>query len=1243
MKLNTFAKSALILVALALVFTGTWVAIDATELSLNVSSIIAEAGGGCGGCGGGGGTTYTVWVWGYIQPQIDGGGGGGGGSYPSCTLNANPGSITPGQSSTLSWNTMDVTTVSIDHGVGSVATNGSVSVSPSVTTTYTLTADGPFGDVTCQQTVVVTPPPTPVCSADLSKDRLVWSTVNATSVAINTLTAGSPVISAPYALSGTHNFVPPLGVGTHSYNLTATGPGGSVLCAVTVTITPQPAPTCTLSANPTSITTGGMSTLSWTTTNVTSVSINQGIGAVTANGSTAVSPNSSTIYTLTATGPGGTVTCTQGITVIPPPIPVCTLNLSPTAISWTTTNATSLTLVSTTGSPAVPTPALDGSFNFNSDLGAGTHSYTLTATGAGGSVVCIGTIHIDPPPSTPACTLNANPTSIITGGSSILSWTTSNATSISIDQGIGAVSTANGSVTVTPATTKTYTLTATGPGGTVTCQKTITVSANPPPTCSLTASVSTINSGNPVTLSWTTANATSVSIAPEYRDVGTNGSKIVRPSATTTYILTATGPGGTVTCEKTITVTVSPTPVCSLDLSKNQISWTSTNATAVSIVPTTASPAIPSPQALSGSFNFVPALGVGTHTYSMTATGPGGSVLCGVTVTVTPNPAPTCTLNANPTTIAPGGSSTLSWTTTNATSIVITQGIGTVTANGSTSVSPATSKTYSLTATGPGGTVACQQTVVVTPPATPACTLTATPSSVSAGDASALSWTTTNAVTASIDHGVGTVTPIVSGSTAVSVSSTVTYTMTVTSPFGATNTCQTTITVTTPGPACTISVSRSAIKTGESVTVSWTSINATSGSITGGVGSVSPVSAGSIDMFPPSDTTYVGTFTGPAGTVSCQKTVTVSPGTTGCTGNCGGGLNPPNVVLFKQPTNQPLAFVSLAQIPYTGFEAGPALTVLFWLAIGIFSALIAYVVAGRGGIRFVFSRMNTARPLLFMGGKNMRPKEREEVYGNAYPIAEEMRQATARVNAVVTTPTATQSAPAPLPLQTPIQSSVATPRAVDGIPELSAVIESRAHAAGVLMSPEAVTLASESSTDRVEALKFFGEILNEAVRTIPRENGWIMLTAPRFSEIADKKRIPTLSATIPVSAILASVESHIKAPEISIDETVAATFAKAVLAGDRDSAFGIIRSLEHDGVRPTALMTSTATVFDALYRSRKDNRTVADATLAEKAQNLSNDELARLVSIFTHSLDAVYTSPFTGVKLALAQAFEVIA
>ncbi len=1250
MKTSVIKKSVLVVAALIAIFAaGAWFSIDAAQISFDTSSITANADIGCGGCEP---IVFNVWDWNdsYQPPNADGGGGGET-PYPSCVLSANPVTITAGQSSTLTWYTDNITSVSIDHGVGSVAVNGSTSVSPSVTTTYTLTGSGPYGGVNCQQTVIVTAPPTPVCSADLSKDHLIWSTVNATSVTITTLTAGSPVIPPPYGLSGTYNFVPPLGAGTHSYNLTATGPGGTVLCAVTVTITPQPAPTCTLTANPTSITAGGSSTLSWTTTNATSVSINQGIGSVTANGSTSVSPTTSKVYTLTATGPGGTVTCTQGITVIPPPMPVCTLSLSPTNISWTTTNASSITLVSTTGSPAIPSPGLNGSYNFNPDLGPGTHSYTLTATGAGGAVICIGTIHIDSTPPPPTCTLSANPTAILTGASSVLSWTTTNATSISINQGVGTVSTANGSVTVTPSTTKTYTLTATGPGGTVNCQTTITVSNNPPPTCSLTASVSTIASGQSATLSWTTANATSVSINQGIGAVSTSGSTSVHPTTTTTYTLTATGPGGTVTCVRTITVTTSPTPVCSLDLSKDQISWTSTNATAVTITPVTASPAIPSPQALSGFFNFVPPLGFGTHTYTMTATGPGGSVLCGVTVTVTPNPAPTCTLDANPTTIAPGGSSTLSWTTTNATSIVITQGIGSVTANGSTSVSPSTSKTYALTATGPGGSVTCQQTIVVTPPATPSCTLSANPSSVSAGDASALSWTTTNAVSASIDHGVGTVTPVIAGSTAVSISNTITYTMTVTSAFGATNTCQTTITVVGPAPACTISVSPSSINTGQSVVVSWTSSNVTSGFITGGVGSTSPVSGGSITMFPPSSTTYVGTFTGPNGTVSCERSVTVAP--TGCTGNCGGGFNQPTVTLSGQPTNQPLAFVSLAQIPYTGFDAGPALTILFWLAIGLLSALIAYFVAGKGGIRYLVSYaggLSTQRPHT---PAEVHEHQREAVYGAPYPTPDllAMHQSASIAAPIKTAaPVPTYKTEALPPVEhlladvAPVTSRAPAP-AVDGIPNISDVIESRAHAAGVLMSPEAVSLAAAVSSDRAESLRVFGNILNEAVRTVPRENGWVMLTTDRFTELAGKEK--GVNAVPPSAAAFSAPEPVKVAADVAtrnspVDTAAAAAFAGAIVAGNRDTAFSVMRSFEHDAMSPTALMTSTATVLDALYRARRDNRSAPDTTLADAASHLSDEQLAHLVNIFTHSLDTVYSSPFTGVKLALAQAFEVV-
>jgi hypothetical protein len=67
---------------------------------------------------------------------------------------------------------------------------------------------------------------------------------------------------------------------------------------------PAPArPTVSLQANPTSIAVGDSTTLSWTSTDATQLTISPGVGAVTAQGSTKVNPSDSTTYTITASGP----------------------------------------------------------------------------------------------------------------------------------------------------------------------------------------------------------------------------------------------------------------------------------------------------------------------------------------------------------------------------------------------------------------------------------------------------------------------------------------------------------------------------------------------------------------------------------------------------------------------------------------------------------------------------------------------------------------------------------------------------------------------------------------------------------------------------------------------------------------------------------------------------------------------------------------------------------------------------
>jgi peptidoglycan-associated lipoprotein len=84
---------------------------------------------------------------------------------------------------------------------------------------------------------------------------------------------------------------------------------------------PKPQPTVTISADPTSISKGDSSTLSWSSTNATQLTIAPEVGTVTAEGTTKVTPSDSTTYTITASGPGGSANATTRVTVSVPKPP----------------------------------------------------------------------------------------------------------------------------------------------------------------------------------------------------------------------------------------------------------------------------------------------------------------------------------------------------------------------------------------------------------------------------------------------------------------------------------------------------------------------------------------------------------------------------------------------------------------------------------------------------------------------------------------------------------------------------------------------------------------------------------------------------------------------------------------------------------------------------------------------------------------------------------------------------------
>jgi hypothetical protein len=126
----------------------------------------------------------------------------------------------------------------------------------------------------------------------------------------------------------------------------------------------------------------------------------------------------------------------------------------------------------------------------------------------GGAPVLPGSVNTYPGPGqTPVPTVNltASPTSIPVGQSSILTWSSTNATACSASGGWSGTPAANGVRSVTPSASTTYTLTCTGAGGSGAASASVVVSSTLMPTVNLTATPMSITAGQSSVLIWTLA------------------------------------------------------------------------------------------------------------------------------------------------------------------------------------------------------------------------------------------------------------------------------------------------------------------------------------------------------------------------------------------------------------------------------------------------------------------------------------------------------------------------------------------------------------------------------------------------------------------------------------------------------------------------------------------------------------------------------------------------------------------
>ncbi len=317
-------------------------------------------------------------------------------------------------------------------------------------------------------------------------------------------------------------------------------------------------PTVNVSFSPNPASTGGRSTLSWSSSNATSCSGVPVFGTTTTSGSHSYPINRTTDWhvAITCTGPGGSTRKTAVLNVVPPPPPTVQVSFSPnpaatgaqSTLSWSSSNATSCS-----GVPVFGTTTTSGSHSYPINRTTDWH-VAITCTGPGGSTRKTAVLNVIPPPP-PTVQASFSPNPARTGESSTLIWSSTNADSCSGMPGVtNPGPTGEREYPITTTSDWSVTVTCTGPGGQGSATAYLDVIPPPAPTVTASFSPNPVKLGEQSTLTWESTNTTSCSgVPPDGADATADSRTFsLNQSADWSVTITCEGAGGTATTVATL-------------------------------------------------------------------------------------------------------------------------------------------------------------------------------------------------------------------------------------------------------------------------------------------------------------------------------------------------------------------------------------------------------------------------------------------------------------------------------------------------------------------------------------------------------------------------------------------------------------------------------------------------------------------------------------------------------------------
>ncbi len=500
------------------------------------------------------------------------------------TFTAEPTAIKRGESAKLTWQAAHADSCVIEPDIGAADPNGSVSVAPTHTTIYTLTAEGIGDPATARVTVTIenSAPKADSQEVTTDEDGAVNITLTATDVDGDSLTYVVTAQPGKGTLSGT----PPVLTytpgenynGPDAFSFTASDTAAtSGVATVNITVKPvndqpqadddqattnedTPVVISNLLANDTDVDNDSLTITAFSRTANGQLEQQQ-------DGSVAYTPNlnfygeDSFTYTI-SDGNEGTATATVRITVVP-------INDAPVAQAGLDKDVF-----------VGDTVTLDGSGCGDVDEDPLNFSWTFVATPAGSSAALSDPSAVNPT-FTPDIAGNykvqlvvnddsvnslpdqvmiiANPRMVNVPNLVDMNQPAAEAAIKAAKLRVGAIASEH-SETVAEG----HVISQSPVDGTSVVENSVVDlttslgSENQPPTVSISASPSSISQGGSTTLAWTSLRAESAHIDNQIGAVSVEGSTQVSPEHTTTYTVTVTGPAGSANARVTVEVIGSP-------------------------------------------------------------------------------------------------------------------------------------------------------------------------------------------------------------------------------------------------------------------------------------------------------------------------------------------------------------------------------------------------------------------------------------------------------------------------------------------------------------------------------------------------------------------------------------------------------------------------------------------------------------------------------------------------------------